>query len=154
MSRRFRVGNIVFRDPILLCGVLYLLLYFDASGWMRLSLLTAFLHESGHIAIYCLQTHRMPLIEVTWTGFCMRTGTELTLWQRFWLAAAGPGTNFLLAGIWALRLAERTTVQGSAFWAANLLTGAFNLLPVQPLDGAQMLECLRILFHSKQSGQK
>ena len=44
---RVRVGKLVFRDPVLLCGVVYLLLYFDASGFLRLGLLAAVLHELG-----------------------------------------------------------------------------------------------------------
>ena len=140
---RVHFGPIFFRDPVLLCGGLYLLLYWDASGFLRLGLLAAFLHELGHILVYCVQQHRLPVIEVTMTGFCMRLhGDDLSPRQRFWLAAAGPGVNFALAGVWALRLAQAATVQGSAFWAANLLTGAFNLLPIPPLDGAQMLACL------------
>ena len=141
---RVQVGPLQFWDPVLLCGGLYLLLYFDASGFLRLGLLAAFLHELGHILVYCAQQHRLPVIAVTMTGFCMRVPAgRLTLRQRFWLAAAGPGVNFVLAGVWALRLAQNTTVRGSAFWAANVLTGAFNLLPIPPLDGAQMLACVR-----------
>ena len=70
---RLRVGKLVFRDPVLLCGVVYLLLYFDASGFLRLGLLAAVLHELGHILVYCIQQRRLPVIEVTMTGFCMRT---------------------------------------------------------------------------------
>ena len=33
-------------------------------------------------------------------------------------------------------------IRDSAFLAANVLTGAFNLLPIPPLDGAQMVRCL------------
>ena len=58
------------------------------------------------------------------------------------VGAAGPAVNFMLAGIWALRLEQELTIRGSAFWAANLLTGGFNLLPVPPLDGAQLASCL------------
>ena len=139
---RVRFGPLVFRDPVLLCVGLYLLLYFDASGFLRLGLLAAFLHEMGHILVYCAFRHHLPVIEVTMTGFCIRLrGEELSPGRRFWLAAAGPGVNFALAGVWALRLAQAATVRGSAFWAANLLTGIFNLLPIPPLDGAQMLAC-------------
>ena len=70
---RLRAGKLVFRDPVLLCGVVYLLLYFDASGFLRLGLLAAVLHELGHILVYCIQQRRLPVIEVTMTGFCMRT---------------------------------------------------------------------------------
>jgi stage IV sporulation protein FB len=44
-------------------------------------------------------------------------------------------------------------VRGSAFWAANLLTGAFNLLPVPPLDGAQMLTSAAQLRAQKKSAR-
>ena len=136
---RLRVGKLVFRDPVLLCGVVYLLLYFDASGFLRLGLLAAVLHELGHILVYCIQQRRLPVIEVTMTGFCMRTaGERFSPLQRFVLAAAGPAVNFALAGVWAVRLAQTVTIRGSAFWAANLLTGLFNLLPVPPFDGSRI----------------
>ena len=61
------------------------------------------------------------------TGFCMRTaGERLSPRQRFVLAVAGL-RSILLAGVWAVRLAQAATIRGSAFWAANLLTGLFNL---------------------------
>lgn len=147
---RVRVGKLVFRDPVLLCGAVYLLLYFDASGFLRLGLLAAVLHELGHIFVYCIQQRHLPVIEVTMTGFCMRTaGEKLSPRQRLMLAAAGPAVNFALAGVWAVRLSQTTTIRGSAFWAANLLTGLFNLLPVPPLDGAQMAACIGMLWQQK-----
>ena len=147
---RVRVGKLVFRDPVLLCGAVYLLLYFDASGFLRLGLLAAVLHELGHILVYCIQQRHLPVIEVTMTGFCMRTvGERLSLRQRLMLATAGPAVNFALAGVWALRLAQAATIRGSAFWAANLLTGLFNLLPVPPLDGAQMAACIGMIWRQK-----
>ena len=138
-----QLGPLVFRDPLLLCSALYFLLYFDASGFLRLGLLAAFLHECGHILVYCVFLRRFPVIEVTMTGFCMRTrGQALTRGQTFLLAAAGPGTNALLAAVWAVRMEQYATIRDSAFLAANVLTGAFNLLPIPPLDGAQMVRCL------------
>ena len=124
MRHRFQYGPFVFRDPLLLCGALYVLLYFDASGFLRLGLLAAFLHEWGHIGVYLALFGQFPVIEVTLTGFCMRTrGREMTLWQTALLAAAGPAVNFVLAGLWMLRLEQR------------------GLLPILPLDGAQLAAC-------------
>ena len=146
-----RLGPLVFRDPLLLCSTLYFLLYFDASGFLRLGLLAAFLHECGHILVYCALLRRFPVIEVTMTGFCMRMDAPargLSPGRLFWLAAAGPAVNFMLAGIWTLRLEQELTIRGSAFWAANLLTGGFNLLPVPPLDGAQLASCLCEMRHA------
>ena len=116
--RRVRAGKLVFRDPLCTCALLYILLYFDGSGFLRLGLLAAALHD----------------------GFCMRTaGLRLSPGRRFWLAAAGPGTNALMAAVWCARVSARLTAGDAAFLAANVLTGVFNLLPVPPLDGAQML---------------
>ena len=72
-------------------------------------------------------------------------------WRLFWLAAAGPAVNFALAGLWALRLQQRMTIRGSAFLAANLLTGSFNLLPIPPLDGAQMAASLYAVWNSRKN---
>ena len=71
MHRRtpLRMGPLRFRDPVLLCGVLYGLLLFDASGFLRTGLLAAFLHEWGHILVYCAQQRRFPVIEVTLTHY-------------------------------------------------------------------------------------
>ena len=150
---RLRLGPVVFRDPVLLCGGLYVLLYFDASGFLRLGLLAAVLHELGHIVVYVFLRRRLPVIEVTLTGFCMKTrGEWFSPGQLLVLAAAGPGVNFLLAGLWALRMAQKLTIRGGAFWAANILTGCFNLLPIPPLDGAQLLECLRMLWKASNRG--
>lgn len=87
---RVRAGKLVFRDPVLLCGAVYLLLYFDASGFLRLGLLAAILHELGHIFVYCIQQRHLPVIEVTMAGFCMHTaGERLSPRQRLVLAVAG-----------------------------------------------------------------
>ena len=55
---RVRAGKLVFRDPVLLCGAVYLLLYFDASGFLRLGLLAAFLHECGHASAHPSRLNR------------------------------------------------------------------------------------------------
>ena len=76
MKQRFRIGKISFQDPLILCGALAILLYFDASGFLRVGLLAAVLHEMGHIMAYLFLRHRFPHIEVTMTGFCMKTRKE------------------------------------------------------------------------------
>ena len=111
MRRLVRAGPLVFRDPLLLCGALYLLLWSDASGFLRIGLYAAVLHEMGHILVYLALFRRLPVIEVTMTGFCMRTrGQALTRGQTFLLAAAGPGTNALLAAVWAVRMEQYATL--------------------------------------------
>lgn len=139
-----RWGPFTFYDPVFLCTALYILLLWDAGGWLRLGLLAAALHELGHAAAFFAMKHRLPRIAVTATGFCLRTrGEAFSRRQLFWLAASGPLANLFWAAVWQGKMrVEGFTVRGSAFWAAHVLTAAFNLLPIPPLDGAQLLACL------------
>lgn len=70
----------------------------------------------------------------------------------FWVALAGPGSNFLMAILWALvALAANRGLAGD--WAGaplaamgiagiqiNLMLMILNLLPLPPLDGGRMVE--------------
>lgn len=89
-----RLGPLTFRDPLLLCGVLYILLWMDAGGFLRAGLWAAFLHEMGHLLAYGMMLRKLPRVDVTMTGFCLRVPREsLRRAQLFGLAAAGPGMN-------------------------------------------------------------
>ena len=69
--------------------------------------------------------------------------------EMFWVALAGPLSNFLLAfiGTFVLTAIFLLKVQSQnvfsmmeMFIYINLLLGAFNLLPLHPLDGGKVLE--------------
>ena len=61
------------------------------------------------------------------------------------VAAAGPGSNFLIAIIFSIIL---RTVTLPSFWMqavtliiyVNIILGLFNLIPVPPLDGSKILK--------------
>lgn len=79
----------------------------------------------------------------------------LTPKQFIILAAAGPAVNLVLAaGGIAWLLGHPASYRLCYFIAANLLLGAFNLLPIHGLDGWQINSNLGILFHSKIQTQK
>ena len=68
--------------------------------------------------------------------------------DMLWVAAAGPGSNLLMAILWALslRLMDGAAVQESFFIEmaiagvnVNLVLMALNLLPLLPLDGGRIL---------------
>ena len=66
--------------------------------------------------------------------------------DMFWIGAAGPAANFLLAGaaagllkIGGSSIPALAGVLLQYFAAINLVLGTFNLLPVPPLDGSRVL---------------
>jgi len=69
--------------------------------------------------------------------------------DMIWVAAAGPGSNFLQALVWALVLVATASTgmwPSAAFFEmadigfkVNLILMALNLLPIPPLDGGRVL---------------
>lgn len=138
-----RLGKLRIKRPFLLCFVYWLLLYYDSSGFLRVGLTVSLWHELGHIACYFLLYRRIPELTLSLAGISLRQGAEpADTWQVLLLAASGPAANFAAALFFYAAMTERATVLRAAFWAANLLIGSFNLLPVPPLDGYRILACL------------
>lgn len=78
--------------------------------------------------------------------------------QEFWISLAGPVMNLLIAGLLAIGLAvthskagafqvgqTRTSLIGDLMWA-NLILGAFNMIPAFPMDGGRVLRSVIAQF--------
>ena len=109
---------------------LALLAHWDAGGVFWPYLAAAALHEAAHIAAICAFGGRVHSLRLGFGDAQLQTGL-LPERALFWCAAAGPAVN-LLCG---LTLGTHAPV----FSALSLLLGLYNLLPIAPLDGGQLL---------------
>ncbi len=142
-GRPLQFGKIVVRSPFLVCAVWFVLLSQDASGFLLIGAAASLWHELGHIACYLLLFREFPHLTVSLSGIGLSIqSAPIQNEQEALLALAGPLTNFLTAALLVLVLRRRMTVALAAFWAANLLIGGFNLLPIPPLDGYRLLHWL------------
>ncbi len=117
-------------------GFCLLTAWFGAvNGWelLGLVLLAAAVHEMGHVVTLLSLGGRVTGFRVGVLGAVLETDSRrLTYGGEILTALAGPGSN-LLAG-WLLSRTGLSTAAG-----AHLVLGAFNLLPLWPLDGGRVL---------------
>ena len=67
--------------------------------------------------------------------------------DMFWVAAAGPGANLLMALVWALLLKFGGPLDQPGFFASmaiqgitiNIVLMVLNLIPIPPLDGGRIM---------------
>lgn len=121
--------------PFLL--LLALLLLLDQSATAMLCLLASFLHEGGHIAALFLMGYPPKEVAVGVCGIRLIPHAHpLETRRQAVVLLAGPAVNLLLAAVlWQAGCAPAAV-------AAHAVLGVFNLLPVEALDGGQVLRCV------------
>ncbi len=145
LRRRLRL-----RMPCLTLFLLTLALLFDSTGTVRTGLCCAALHECGHIAAYAFLWHRLPLLEFSPFGICLRLrGQPMTARQELLLAAAGPLANLLVcAAVLLFMRGAGYSYGGYWFACCNLLVGGSNLLPLPGLDGWRIAGALHGIWRT------
>ncbi len=107
----------------------------DESGVLPLFLLAAAVHEAGHALVLYLAGGRLRRLTLTACGAVMDCALPEGRCARAAVCLAGPAASFALTA-----LAERLGCYPLA--GASVLLGAFNLLPIPPLDGGMALRHL------------
>ena len=138
---------------VLLLALLTLALIWDTSGFIKLSILCALLHELGHILVFCLFTKRKPRIRCSVLGFSLEMdGVPLQTRRENLLLLAGPFANLLCALVTWLLICRRASYLRYFFLCENLCMALFNLLPVRFLDGGRLAENLIGPLHPRLLG--
>lgn len=110
--------------------------FFDSSGMMICGIVSAILHEFGHLIAMMIIPEQIP-VEVSITPFGMRIKNNPVaefMHGRIIVLAAGSAVNLALAVIF-MPIIPR-------FSAMNFILGAINLLPVDTLDGGGIIKNL------------
>ena len=108
----------------------------DPAGLMLPLLLSAALHELGHLLVLGLSRVPVQALHVTALGCIIQTA-PLPYRLEIPCALAGPGVNMLLC---ALALPRDPSLA-----LVNLCLAGFNLLPLWPLDGGRSLRAMLLL---------
>ncbi|HBJ18246.1 MAG TPA: hypothetical protein DDY70_00650 [Clostridiales bacterium] len=138
-KRSGRIRALSFLERLLtLLFFLLLLFSFDAPALAVMTLLSALMHEGGHLlALYALGI-RGGRFSPHLNGMVCTPRRPLSYREEIIVAAAGPLTNLIFALLFLFLLPL-----GRSFFAAfifcELLTALSNLLPVHGYDGERIL---------------
>ncbi len=144
----FRVCGIRFDISYYFFALLAAFFILEPDSITACGALAAVFHECGHIAATMLVPDGQ-VIRVN-VGICgVRMTTSLPGGYKGWIPVciAGAAVNLFISALsFAAALAAGSRFF-SVFASANLCIGAVNLLPVEPLDGGQLLRAvlLRLL---------
>ena len=114
------------------CVALAMLLLLLPFPWLAAALTAAGFHELCHAGAVRLLGGNVGPVKIGTRGAVMEVG-DMRPGQELLAAAAGPAGSFLLLGL--SRVFPRLALCG-------LVQGAYNLLPIYPLDGGRILYCL------------
>ncbi len=131
-----KTGTEVTVSPLFFCLLAVLLLY-EPKGIAAGCLAASLLHECGHLAVMLTRRTLPRRVTVGVFGMRIEKGTNLSLSLRdeFLIAAGGPAVNFMCSALLLL------SAKGYAA-AVHFAMAALNMLPVFPLDGGVMLQCV------------
>lgn len=134
-----RIGRVEVSGGALLAAAL--LYYLDRSGISLLLLLSALLHELGHVGAILALGGKITLLRIGLGGAELRLSPlrPLSNGGMIWAALAGPGANLMVAFL-CVSLAKSGLGERLFLLAGlNLGLALFNLLPVEWLDGGRAL---------------
>lgn len=111
-------------------------------------LLAAAAHEAGHLALLAAFGVKIERITLAAMGaeICAPKAARLSYGRELAVTLAGVAVNALLAltaGMAGVRLRAETLL---LFAGANAVLGAYNLLPIPPLDGGHALYLITAYF--------
>ena len=112
-------------QPVLLCACLAAGLLFDPMGFLRMTLVCAFVHESGHVLAYMLCAHKLPGLHFSAGGIGLSGAEQLPRTQELWVLAAGPLANFIMAALLFLQLHRQASYALYFLAAVSLCTGVY-----------------------------
>ena len=101
-------------------------------------------HEMAHIYMAKSRGYNTSVIKFDMLGASVKLDNRIQKDDLFSIAFAGPMINFIIClictSIWWI--VPEMYVFTADFFRCNLMLASFNMLPVEPLDGAKILESI------------
>lgn len=148
----FRIFGVNFEFSVPFAVMLAFLLVTDSTGLMSASLFAVVMHELGHL-VAMLFTKCLPTrIKCGLGGILISGNSYCTQKQTVLISLSGPLMNLLLTAVMlGLGLAFDSYIL-CVFAAVQFLVGTVNLLPIDGLDGGDILKNIFLSTNIKNVG--
>lgn len=133
-QRAFRIANQFL--PVLFWVTL--ILGFEEPGIAILTILSAIIHEGGHIAFLKLKKRSNSELRGVISGFRIHPGAMLTYHEELMLYLSGPLANLCAALLFSFFKGEAADL----LCTLNVATAVSNLFPVEGYDGYGILHSI------------
>lgn len=99
-------------------------------------------HEMAHIYVAKSKGYNTTTIKLDMLGASIKLDNRIQKDDLFMIAFAGPAINFIIClictSVWWI--VPEMYVFTADFFRCNLILASFNMLPIEPLDGAKLLD--------------
>ena len=140
---RFRIKGVRFEISFYFFALLAAFFILEPDNTTACGAIAAFLHECGHLVAMLIVPGSQ--VERVCIGACgVRISAQMRGQYKRWIpvCTAGAAVNLILAALSLLPALLCGNHFLSVFASANICLGAVNLLPVEPLDGGQLMRAL------------
>ncbi len=141
---QFRIFGCEISLSFPLVVALTVLFILDRSGSAVICCLSAFCHELGHLGMMTLFQTKVDKIRLGLFDINISDNGKYqrSLWAEICVLLAGAAANLLASGIGCAFFIFYKDVFLSSFITSNLFLAIFNLLPVEALDGGNIIYLL------------
>lgn len=151
----FRTGGIRFDISFYFFALLAAFFILEPDNITACGALSAILHEAGHLTAMLI-VPGASVERVTISACGLRITARLRGQYRGWglVCIAGAAANLALSAV----LFPAALISGSHFLSvlasANICIGAVNLLPVEPMDGGQLMRAVLLRIASPERADR
>ncbi len=136
----FRLLGIRFDVSFYFFALLAVFFVLGPDSITRAGAIAALIHESGHLAATLLVPDgHVERVSVTACGLRIRARLRGSFKGWIPVCVAGAAANFLAAALLFPAALQGSSRFMAVLASANICMGAVNLLPVEPMDGGQLL---------------
>ena len=148
----FRIFGVNFEFSVPFAVLLAFLLVTDSTGLMSASLLAVALHEIGHLFAMLITKCQPTKIKCGLSGILISGNSYCTQKQTLLISVSGPLMNLLLTAVFLGFGVVFDSYMLCVFSAVQFLVGAVNLLPIDGLDGGDILKNILFSISVKNAG--